>query len=115
LPGGEFSNTPHHNTWSLGVIGRKKLDFKRMNESGIIILAFIVAGIFFVKMELHKYLDKKNGYSKKPSNAMMLHPIFLLPYFQKTTLETKQVKIWCNIVYGIFLLMTAILIMNRNV
>ena len=46
-----------------------------MSETAIIILAFIVAVIFFVKIELHKYLDKKNGYSKKPSNPMMINSL----------------------------------------
>ena len=86
-----------------------------MGETGVIILAFSVGAVFFTKVQLHKYLDKKNGYSKKPSNAMMTHPLFLLPYLQRTTLGTKKVKILCNIVYIIFVLLTAILIFNRKV
>ena len=86
-----------------------------MDEIKIIVLTFTAAGVFFIKMALHKYLDKKNGYSGKLSNAMTLHPIFLLPYFQKTTLQTKQAKIWCNIVYVVFLLLAVILVMNGNV
>lgn len=67
-----------------------------MDQSLPIILG-LSSGIFMIiKIQFHKYLDKKNGYRVKSYITSAMHPYYIFPYFHKVSYETRKSKMICN-------------------
>ncbi len=83
-----------------------------MQENTRLVFGIICALVIYVKIQIHNYLDKKNGYYAKSSSGLRFNFIFLLPYFQEVSDETKHRKTICNIIWVVFLVLLLIVLMT---
>ena len=80
------------------------------NEQIIRLVFFFVSGITLIaKSEIHKWLDKENGYPVPIPPFLYPHPIYLLPYLKRINSKTKIAKITCNLLWMLFIISLIIL------
>lgn len=85
-----------------------------MDKSLTLFIGLFAGVLFFIKVQVHIFLDKKNGYAKKTSTAYRINPVLLLFYFQKTTEETKRLKLICNLLWGVSLILLLVITFFGN-
>lgn len=81
-----------------------------MGENTKFIIGIICAFILFTKIQLHKYVDKRNNYYEKSTTGFRFNFILMLPYYKSVNFETKKIKILCNFFWCLFVIFFLILI-----
>jgi hypothetical protein len=81
-----------------------------MNQNLILFLAFLGSVIMFAKIQLHKYIDSKNGYYEKSSLPFRTNPMLIIPYYQKVKREYIKYKMVCNILWAISIIVFSLVI-----
>lgn len=79
-----------------------------------LIIGLFCVIIFIIKMQIHRYLDKKNNYTEKFFFVNGVNPIFLLPYYNPVNNTYKKTKTMCNITWILFIILFITTICAKN-
>lgn len=75
-----------------------------MESNARFIIGLICGILLLIKVQIHNYIDKENGYNSKSSSGFRFNFIFVLPYFQSVNASTQKAKRICNIIWGAFVI-----------